>query len=161
MNKRIIFSAIALALTAAVLVKSNSVLALDTGDQQTLVQRLAEKFSLNTEDVQAVFDEVSQERRTQMKADYETRLSQLVTDGKISENQKQLILTKHQEIETQMQADRAEWQNLSADERRARMEARHKELQEWASQNGLDDAYLMVGHMRMHGPKNFDLPLNR
>ncbi len=134
MNKKIIFSAVALVLTAAVLIKSNSALAQGSTTQSTLVQRIAEKFSLKPEDVQAVFDQFRQERHAQRQSSFEAKLSQLVTDGKITEGQKQLILAKKKEL----QADRANWQNLSAEERKAKMQAQHQELKDWAKQNGVN-----------------------
>jgi hypothetical protein len=59
-----------------------------------IVQRLAQKFGLQETEVQAVFDEVHQERHQKMKQDMENRLNQAVQEGKITESQKQAILDK-------------------------------------------------------------------
>jgi len=67
-----------------------------------IIERLAERFNLNEEDVQEVFNEVHEERQAEMHARFEERLSDAVAEGKITEEQKALIETKHEEIEGRM-----------------------------------------------------------
>lgn len=119
-----------------------------------IVQKIADKFGLNVTDVQAVFDQDREEHHAQMQAQYEERLNQAVTDGKITEEQKQLILSKQQELMQQHQQDMQDWQNLSVEERQQQRETHKQELQTWAQQNNIDLAYLfglMGPHRGMRG----------
>lgn len=115
----------------------------------SLAQKIAERFNLNQSDVQAVFDEARKEKPAKMQANSEAQLSQLVTEGKITEEQKQLILQKRAELDAQRKANKESMQNLSEDERRAKMQAEKTALEAWASENGIDSQYLMQG--RGHG----------
>lgn len=105
-----------------------------SGEYPPIVQKLVTKFGLQENEVRALFDEERQERGTQMKAKFEERLTQLVSDGKITEAQKQLIISKHQEL----QAQRGTEQTATHEEKRAELEA-------WAKDNGIDVQYLMFG----------------
>jgi hypothetical protein len=109
----------------------------------SLVQKIADKFGLNKDEVQAVFDEEHKEMEAKMEGKHEERLSQLVTDGKITEDQKALILQKHKELRESMLNDIEEMKDLSPEERRAEMQARHDELKAWADENDIDPKYLM------------------
>jgi methionine-rich copper-binding protein CopC len=124
----------------------------------SLVQKIAQKFNLNEDEVQAVFDEAHKERHAQMKAGFEERLSTYVSQGKITEEQKQLILQKHEEMEAEREANKETFRNLSKEERRSQMESKHAELEAWAKENGIDLQYLMMkvgrGH-RMGEPVGF------
>ena len=84
------------------------------GPNDTIIQKLVAKFGLNEADVQAVFDEERAERQTEMQARFEERLTQAVTDGKITEEQKAAILAK-----------RAEGADCRV-------------LEDWATENGID-----------------------
>ncbi len=117
----------------------------------SLVQKIAERFGLQQADVQAVFDQERQDRQAEMETKYETQLSQYVTDGKITEAQKQLILAKHKELQAQREARKDDFQTMTQDERRAAKETERQELQTWAKENSIDLRYLMFGHgMRGH-----------
>lgn len=65
----------------------------------SLIQMLSSKFGLQESEVQSVFNQHRDEMQKNMQAKVEARLTQLVTDGKITEAQKQLILTKHVELQ--------------------------------------------------------------
>jgi hypothetical protein len=115
----------------------------------SLVQRIADKFGLDKDEVQAVFDEEQKVVVSQMEATYEERLSQLVKDGKITEEQKALIREKQAELRNGMEEEWEEMKDLSPEERRAQMQAKHDELKAWADENDIDPQYLMFG-MKMH-----------
>lgn len=109
--------------------------------ETSLVQRIAQKFGLKQSDVQDVFNQVRQERIASRQSDFENRLSQLVKDGKISDAQKTAILTEEKNIQSQIQ-----WlQNLSATDRRAKMNQLRTDIQNWEKQNNLDLRSLGVG----------------
>lgn len=123
------------------------------GDSSNLVQKIATKFGLKESEVQAVFDQDREARRAEHETQYVARLDQLVTDGKITQEQKTLLLAKHKELEATRLANREKMQSLSASERKAAIEAERTALEEWASSNNIDIKYLMgFGVGKGHGP---------
>ncbi|MBI5044426.1 MAG: hypothetical protein HZC02_00690 [Candidatus Levybacteria bacterium] len=113
----------------------------------SLVQKLADRFGLNKSDVKAVFDEHKKEMVDKMQDKNEERLSQLVTEGKITVEQKTLILNKMKELQDRREASKDSFKDLSADERKAKMQEQKTALENWAKENGIDLKYLMpFGH---------------
>lgn len=145
-NKKIIFPVVALAVLGVGLLGINSASANDASNPQTtLVQKIADKFGLNKDEVQKVFNEARDEHQTQMQAKFEEKLTQLVKDGKITDAQKTLILNKHKEIEQNREQNRTAWQNLTPDERKAQMGTKRTEMENWAKENGISMEYLLGG----------------
>lgn len=98
-----------------------------------MVQRLAERFNLNQDEVETVFDEERQGRQQEMKERREERLDQAVSDGVITEEQKTSIVNKWQEIENEREAHR-------------------QEMQAWFEEQGIDhDALMQYGGFGPHG----------
>lgn len=120
---------------------------------QSLIQKIAQKFGLRQADVQSVFDEHKKEMDTKREANYETKLTKLVTDGKITEAQKQLILAKHKEFQTKKEANKNAMQNMTDEQRKTAMEAEKTKLENWAKQNNIDVKYLFGGDMKGRGMK--------
>ncbi len=114
----------------------------------TIVQKISQKFNLNQNEVQAVFDEAHQERHLKMRANLEERLNQAVKDGKINESQKQAILDKFSQIKDKRSGDFDKFKTISEEQRRALMEQTRTELETWASQNGISLQTLkeLIGH---------------
>lgn len=122
----------------------------DKTDMQTnLVQKIASKFNLNKDDVQKVFEEDRQEHHVQMQKDFEDRMSQLVKDGKITEEQKTKILAKFKEMEASHEAEMDQMKSMTREERQAKMKAHKDELEKWAKDNGIDLSVLFDGHKGM------------
>jgi hypothetical protein len=115
------------------------------GATPKIVQKIAQKFGLKESDVQAVFDKDWQERQSQREAKFAAKLSQLVQEGKITEAQKQLILQKHQELETNKQAKLPNLKNLTPEQRKTQIQSQRQALDDWAKQNGIDPQYLFGG----------------
>lgn len=115
------------------------------GHMSALVQKIADKFGLNVDDVQEVFNQDRQERQEEMRAKFEERLSDDVAGEVITEDQKQLILQKREELEAARQANMESMQDLSEEERRTAMETEREELKTWAEENGIDLKYIMGG----------------
>jgi hypothetical protein len=113
--------------------------------QGTMVQRIAEKFNLNKDEVQKVFDENREERQQGMRSNFEERLSEAVSKGELTEAQRNLILAKKEEMEKEREANREAHKNLSVEERKKKMEERRAEIEKWAEDNGIDVKYLMGG----------------
>lgn len=154
MNKKTIATmAVVAVLGMGVLGSSSAFAQTSTTDQNpmsSLVQSIATKFGLKEADVQAVFDAQREKHHEQMQADAEKKLTQYVTDGKITEAQKQLILQKREEMHEAREAKKQSYSSLTPEERKSQMEAKRTELEAWAKENGIDMQYLMLGG-RGHG----------
>lgn len=135
-KKKIFFPVLALAIITAAVTTSSFVSAQDTTGANSLVAAIAQKFNLNQNDVQAVFDEERNKSEAQMKTQMEAKLTQAVTDGKITEAQKQAIIAKMAEMKNN-RPDKEEFQNLTKEQRKARMDEKKAEMDTWLSQNGL------------------------
>src|SRR5438045_503397 len=110
MNKKALLTVAAVSvLSGGLVVASNAYAQTPTTGQKSIpsiASEIADKFHLNTSDVQSVFDNHRQEMQTKRESNYETYLQNLVNSGKITAEQKQLILTKHNEIISQLQNDK-------------------------------------------------------
>ena len=98
----------------------------------SIVDKIATKFGLNKTEVQAVFDAEKSEKQGERRAEAGARLQQLVTDGKITAEQKTKIEAKQTELQTAMEAERTA-------------------LAAWATENGVEVRYLMGGKGRGEG----------
>jgi Skp family chaperone for outer membrane proteins len=111
----------------------------------SIAQKIATKFGLKQEDVQAVFDQNKKDHLADMENRYEAKLTQDVTDGKITEQQKQLILTKHQELTSQMKTNIQSLKDKTPAERKAALDKQKTDIETWAKQNNIDVKYLFGG----------------
>ncbi len=123
-----------------------------TNGSDTLASKIATKFNLNKDDVQKVIDENHAERHAEHQAEMltrlETRLTQAVKDGKLTEEQKTKILdyVKTQESFFESLKDKSE------EERQTAMKAHREEIKKWASDNGIDEQYVLFdGSGGRHG----------
>ncbi len=164
MNKKILLTVATISILGIGLLSSTAILAENTADHPNpmaaLVEKIADKFGLNQEDVQVIFDEYQTERRAEMEknrekrqaemeARFEEQLSQAIEEGKITEEQKQLIIAKREELEANRQTGMKE---MTDEERKTAREEERQELESWAEEKGIDLEYLMVGFgMRGHG----------
>lgn len=120
----------------------------ETSGTTSLVDKIAQKFNLNKDEVQAVFDADQKAHEAEREEKVNERLSQAVKDGKITERQKALILQKMEEIK----ADRpepGEMKDLTEEEHEAKheeMKQKRQELEAWAKENDIPTEYLMFGH---------------
>lgn len=109
------------------------------GDFSPLIQKIIEKFSLNKDEVNTVMNEYREEHHNQMEARFQERLSSLVADGKLTNEQKKQLEAKHEEME----ANHEKLRNITGPEKREAMAAYHEEIQTWAEANGIDIDQIM------------------
>lgn len=109
-----------------------------TDPMSSLVQKIASKFNLNKGEVQKVFDEDKTVREAEREKHVAERLQKLVDDGTITSAQKTAIETKLKELRASREADRETMKDLSGDERKAKMDEKKTELENWAKEQGLD-----------------------
>lgn len=106
-----------------------------------IVSAIATKFNLNTADVQTVVDGVMQKQRAsmgaKMQSDASARLAAAVTAGKLTQAQADLITAKAAELKATMQTEQAANETLTAEQRKAKMEAQRTSLEAWATANGI------------------------
>ncbi len=143
MNKKKMIAAAVAALGIATVVGVGSVSAA-TGETG-LANKIATKFNLNPSEVQQVIDQDHQDRHAQMEKRYEAKLQAAVSAGKLTNEQKDKLIAKHDEMEANRKADREKFQNMTEAERQAVMESRRTELEQWAKDNNIPVEYVMPG----------------
>ncbi|MDY0143505.1 MAG: hypothetical protein RBR97_16590 [Bacteroidales bacterium] len=151
-NKKIIIPVIALSILMGVGAYGvGSIYASeDNSLKNSLIEKIAQKFNLNKDDVQKVFDEDREEKKTQMEEKFNQMLDEAVSNGDLTAEQKSLILAKREEMqkerETQMSERKNDGERPSKEEMETMQEERKTEreaLEKWASDNGIDLKYLM------------------
>lgn len=112
-----------------------------SGSREGLVELLSNKFNVEEAEVEKVLKqhrlENQAERQTEMKIKLEEKLNQAIIDGKINNDQKNLILAKREEIQNKINEDVDSWSE-NREARREKMENYRKEMKQWAEDNGID-----------------------
>lgn len=111
------------------------------GPMSSLISALATKFNLNESDVKEVFDEQRAEMEENREKNREERLAQAVTDGKLTEEQKELLLAKQKEEKALMES----LKDKTKEERRAAMDEHRKSMQSWGEEHGIPEEFLRPG----------------
>lgn len=146
MKSKVLLPAIAIVITGAAAFGTVSTFAQSTQNPHTsLVQKIAERFGLNESEVQAVFDEERETMKKEKQTRFEEKLTQAVADGKLTEEQKQLIIAKQAELGKTRKADFESIKNLSEEERKTKMDAERIALETWAQEHDIDMQYLFGG----------------
>lgn len=150
MNKKIMLSALMVALVGTGLLAVNQVSAQETSTnpQDSIIQRLVTKFGLNETEVKQVFTEEHEARHAEMEKRMEDRLTTAVNDGKLTEEQKQKILAKQKEMKTSRESEIESFKNMTEEERKVAMEAKRVELKKWAEKNDIPEEYFMMKMMK-------------
>ena len=123
-----------------------------------LVRAIATKFNLDASAVQAVFDEQRETRYTQMEMRgekrFQSKLSQAVTDGILTQDQADLVNAKHVE----MKEFRMSLQGKTPEEIRIALKEQKEALDAWAKENNIPKSFVFFGRGSMmmgrgHGAK--------
>lgn len=120
-------------------VTANTVSATTKND--SIVDKIATKFSLDKNEVQKVFDEDRTAHEAERHAKIEEKLSQAVKDGKLTEDQKSKIIAKMEEMKANM-PDPSTMGDKTIEQHKADMEAKRTELEAWAKENNIPTEYL-------------------
>lgn len=124
MNKKLLMSVLVLGgLISSGYFGARIILANDQRPNNAIVSRIAEKFNLNESDVEAVFESIRDERMAEMQKQREERLEDAVSDGVITEMQKNSIL----EIMAKHQGER---------------DKNREEMKSWFEDQGIDEVKL-------------------
>jgi hypothetical protein len=128
----------------ALLATTFSAVSAQSYGNSNITQRIAERFNLQESEVQSIFDEAREEKMAVMEEKAEERLNVFVENGKISEEQKEIILNKKEEMKTLFE----DLKNLSPEERHGKMQELREDLKIWAEENGIEAPFGM-GFMNM------------
>lgn len=156
-KKSAIISAVIISFLAIGALGAMPAMAEDLANYPRIVQKIADRFGLDEDEVQKVLVEFREEHKAQMQENFYTRLNNLVESGKITANQKQAIISKFEE----MKEEHKKLDDLSPEERNAKIKDhlnnrknRAKELKTWAQENNIDLELLPkmhIGHGKAHG----------
>jgi hypothetical protein len=120
-----------------------------TADDDSLASKIATKFNINKDEVQTLIkadrEEKHAERQAEHQKRFEERLSQLVKDGKITEEQKTKILEYHKTRQAALEAAKESFKDKTDEERKAAMDKQREADKKWAADNGIEEQYLMPG----------------
>ena len=121
MNKKVIVPVVTLAVASIVGISAYTGLASASygNGNGPDVSSLAEKLGVEESKVEEAFSQMREERQAERQVELSENLDKAVADGKISAEQKQLILDKHNSI---------------ASEKRQR----GQEMRTWTEENGID-----------------------
>ena len=121
--------------------------AFESGQYSPLIQRIIDKFKLNKTEVTAEVDAYRLEKQTEMQKQLETKLTELVKNGKLTEAQKSKILAKHAELKK----NKPDFSDMTKEERRAEHDKIQSELKTWAEANGIDLKYMFLWGQGKYG----------
>lgn len=147
MSKKILIPTLVLGIVSLIGVGSLVRAHAQTDTYPPIVQRLAEKFGLNVDEVNQTFAEEREAHQEEMRSQLEERLDTAVAEGKITEAQKAVILEKIGE----MQANKGNLENLDRETHHTKMRKLHEEFRTWAEENDIDLSELMP--LGSGGPK--------
>ncbi len=118
-----------------------------------LIEKISSKFNVNQDEVKAVFDEQREENQAARDAELSTKLDQLVSEGKLTAEQKDAISEKRVELMAEREANKESGQDKTDEARKAEHEIKKAGLETWAEENGIDKEYL--GLISGHGDRGF------
>ena len=122
----------------------------ETGKFGQMGQRFAQRFGLDQTEVESFLQEdrqaMRQERKEEMQAKSDEKLSEAVDNGIITEDQKAALIAKREENKPDMGENR----DLSVEEREALRETNKADMESWANDNGID---LEALHEYLGGPQ--------
>jgi hypothetical protein len=118
--------------------------------KSSLIDKLVSKFDLNKSEVEQVFEEQRTEKEAEMKQNIEDRLDEAVSEGKLTEAQKEAILDKLAELREEREADREKVKDMTHEERHEHMQQKHEALKEWAEDNDIPEEYLPGAVVKRH-----------
>lgn len=118
-----------------------------SSDSENLVDKIASTFNINKDEVQKVFEENRSERKAEFEQKQQERLDQAVADGKITAEQKDLIVAKFEELKSFKES----LKDKTKDERKQAFQENRDSLKSWAEDNNIPLNYLKPHKGPHHG----------
>jgi hypothetical protein len=123
---------------------------LEEGEYPPFVERLAERFDLDEDEVMEFLEELKEERKAEMEARFEERLDELVEEGEITSAQKEAILEKKEDME----AFKEGLGDMTVSDAREAFKELREEFKDWADENDIELKYLFPRAAK-EGPRGF------
>jgi hypothetical protein len=121
------------------------------GEYPPLVERFAERFNLDPDEVMDFIEELKEEKKVEMETRFEEKLDEMVESGDITGEQKQAILDKREEMESFKES----LEDMTIAEAREALKDKKEELKDWAEENDLELKYLFPREARKQDHKGF------
>ncbi len=118
----------------------------NTSPMQNIVTAIATKFNLNEADVQAVFDAERVAHQAERAEHEAERLTQAVTDGKLTQAQSDAITAKMAEEKAFFESIK----DMSDADRKAAFKTHGEEMKAWVTANDIPRQFMPFGRP-MHG----------
>ena len=135
LSKKSLVAAFAIASVAGASVFATSAFAhSDLNAADSLASKIATKFNLDQAEVKDALDEFREEQRAEFEAKFNARLDQAVTDGDLTQEQKDMILAKRDEVKPRLDEIR---DIENKEERQQAMKELRDELKTWAEDNDI------------------------
>ena len=142
MKSKIILLGLTVALLATLgIAGTNGVGANDNTTFPPAIQALIDRFDLNEDEVSEVLEETRAQKHEEKRALMGEKLDGLVSEGKLTEEQKSKLLTKLDE----MKANNEEWRNIDKEEVMEIMRQRKEEMKSWAKSEGINLEEIFLG----------------
>jgi hypothetical protein len=149
LRKTVLLPIAALVIGGTAFLGVSHVSAQNTDGHLDLIAAIAQKFNVPQDQVQQVFNDHRAKRQSEMQAKMDERLTQLVKDGKLTEDQKQAIIAKLAEEKNNFNPD--SFKDLTPAQRREKMEQHRQEMENWAKSQGIDLSVIMPMKMGRGG----------
>jgi hypothetical protein len=120
-----------------------------------MISKIAEKFGLDEAEVQGFMEEQREAKQAEMQEKFMEKLNAAIADGKLTQEQKELILQKHEEMKNRQVGQKENMHDLTPEEREVMREERQAEregMELWLEENGIDGEYF--GHGNGFNEKN-------
>ncbi len=145
----LMISLLALTLTGAAVYGSDPALAqAHNFRDDSLVKKLSQRFGVGEDEVEQVIEEFRQERREEHQQWLYAGLTQAEVGGEITEEQRDLILKKYEEIRQTWQEQLQAGEEISPEDKKAASLEKKQELAQWAEENGVEVKYFEYGQRR-------------
>lgn len=125
-----------------------------SGGISDLVNKIADKFNLDKNEVEKVVEEDRAERKAEKEQRVADKLQELVKDGKLSEEQKDMLLAKRAELQAARESIKEDLKDKTDEERHQYMKEQREKLMQWAEDNDISTKYLhfVMGYGRHISP---------
>ncbi len=153
LSKKVILPILAVAIAGSALFGANQVAHAQGAVNSTLVQMIAQKFGLDQTAVQSVFDQYKSTRQAtaqqNMQQRLDSKLTQEVQQGKITDAQKQAILAELSALKSKYNP--SSFKGMTVAQRKQAFQNEQSDLKSWASSQGIDLSLIPgFGGMGMH-----------
>jgi len=146
--KKLLVAGFAIATVASAGLFAHSAIAKGGSDLDSLATTIATKYHLNADQVKVTLDQFRQQKLAEREAAFTAELNQAVTDGKLTDKQKNDILTERATIKTKLASIKAMTDQTS---RTAALKQLRADTKQWASDNNIPLRWLRASGYAMMG----------